>query len=70
MITINSLKSLAREHHIRVSEEAFLYMKEFLEELAEKIAYDAVELSEYAERRTVMEKDVEFVVRKMFRDLI
>ena len=70
MISKYSINMLARKLNVRISEEAVDYLKESLEELAEFVAMEAVELSVYAGRRTVMEKDVEFVVRKLFRDLI
>ena len=70
MISKHSMSQLAKRLNVRISEEALQYIRELLEELAFKMAAEATELSEYAGRRTVMEKDVEFVARKFFRDLI
>lgn len=70
MISKNSVNTLCRKLGVRISEEAVDYLREILEEIAFRIGAEATELSEYAGRRTVMEKDVEFISRKMFRELI
>ncbi len=70
MISKYSVSMLARKLNVRISDEALEYLREMMEELAFFIASESVELSQYAGRRTVMERDVEFVVNKLFRDLL
>ena len=70
MISKHSMSQLAKHLNVRISDEALMYLRELMEELAFRVAAEATELSEYAGRRTVMERDVEFIARKMFRDLI
>lgn len=51
----------------RVSEEAAMVLRDFLERLAREIAKESVEASRHAERKTVTEEDVEFAISRVRR---
>ena len=70
MISKYSARLVAKSVGARVSDDAVLELSSFLEKMALKIAQEAVDISVYAGRRTVMKKDVEFAARKLFRGLL
>ena len=53
----------------RVSEEAAILLRDFLEKLAREVAKEAVEASRHAERKTVTEEDVRFAISRIQRYL-
>jgi histone H3/H4 len=53
----------------RVSEEAAILLRDFLEKLAREVAKEAVEASHHAERKTVTEEDVKFAISRIQRYL-
>jgi len=53
----------------RVSEEAAVFLRDFLEKLAREVAKEAVEASRHAERKTVTEEDVKFAISRVQRYL-
>jgi histone H3/H4 len=53
----------------RVSEEAAILLRDFLEKLAREVAKEAVEASRHAERKTVTEEDVKFAISRIQRYL-
>lgn len=52
--------------NIRVSDAGALALAQAIEEIARKIAADAAELATHANRKTILEEDVKFAVKKKF----
>ncbi len=53
----------------RVSEEAAVALRDFLERLGREVAQEAVEASRHANRKTVTEDDVKFALSRIRRVL-
>lgn len=53
----------------RVSEEAAKYLRDIIEQIARQIAREANELAKHANRKTVTRDDIEFAVRRLYRQL-
>lgn len=51
----------------RVSEDAVILLRDFLEKIAREIAQEAVDASRHAERKTVTEEDVRFAINRLQR---
>jgi len=60
---------LHQEGAERVSEEATLLLRDFIEKLAREIAREAIDASKHAERKTVNEEDVKFAISRLQRIL-
>ncbi len=60
---------LHQEGAERVSEEATILLRDFLEKIAREIAREAVDASRHAERKTVNEEDVKFAISRLQRIL-
>ncbi|HDI31364.1 MAG TPA: histone [Thermofilum sp.] len=61
---------LKQEGAERVSDEAATYLRNILEEIARYIAREAVSLTKYSNRKTVTRRDIEYVVKRMYRQEI
>ena len=51
----------------RVSDDAVVLLREYLEKVAKEIALEAVEASRHANRRTVTDEDVKFAISRLQR---
>ncbi len=60
---------LHQEGAERVSEEAARYLRDVVEKIARYIAREAYELARHANRKTVTREDVEFAVKRLFRQI-
>ena len=49
----------------RVSDEAKIAMKEFLEDIGEKISKDALKLAEHARRKTIKASDIKLASKNL-----
>jgi len=56
---------LRKEGAERVSDEAAVYLRDFIEEVARYIAKEAVSLARHSNRKTVTRRDVEYVAKKI-----
>ncbi|ABL77757.1 histone family protein [Thermofilum pendens] len=51
----------------RISDDAVVFLREYLEKLAREIALEAIEASRHANRRTVTDEDVKFAISRLQR---
>ncbi|MGB9709000.1 MAG: histone family protein [Infirmifilum sp.] len=58
---------LHRQGAERVSEDAVILLRNFLEKIAQEIAREAVDASKHAERKTVSEEDIKFAINRLQR---
>ncbi len=65
MIPTYPISNIAKKVGVRMSKEAVDELIYFLDEFSKKLARSSIDLAEFAQRNTVMKRDVEFAFRRM-----
>ncbi len=65
MIPINPILKMTKKTGFRASSDAIDELRYFADEFAKKLARNAVDVSRFSQRNTVMKKDVEFAYKRM-----
>jgi len=65
MIPVYPIAKIAKKMNARISKDALEELNYFLNDFSENLAKNSIELSKFAQRNTVMKKDIEFAFRRL-----
>lgn len=61
-ISILSIEKIAKKQKLRMNKDAVEALRDFMEDYGIDIAEKSVELAKHCERRSVLKKDVKFII--------